>query len=135
MFFKVDTHSTVYKYFQRSNGRSTLMSQGRTPDEITTFKSSEEGAALADQKSVLFQPLSETEINQGEESQIQTLKYRESPKRLENPVVSLRNREVVLAKVSLCIVVIFFICHGIRIVPNTFEMVQTYMAVSLIFCL
>jgi len=109
------------------------MSQGRTADEITTFKSSNEDAALADQQSVLCQPLSETEINQKEESQIQTLKYRESPKRLENPVVSLRNREVVLAKVSICIVVIFFICHGIRIVPNTFEMVQTYMAVRFFY--
>jgi hypothetical protein len=45
-------------------------------------------------------------------------------------VLNLRKREVTLAKVSLCIVCIFFVCHGIRIVPNTFEMVQTYMAVS-----
>ena len=47
-----------------------------------------------------------------------------------NPVANLRKREVILAKVSLCIVVIFFVCHGIRIVPNTWEMVQTYIIVS-----
>ena len=54
-----------------------------------------------------------------------------------NPVVNLRKREVILAKVSLCIVLIFLVCHGIRIIPNTFEMVQTYMTVSLktsLFC-
>jgi hypothetical protein len=42
----------------------------------------------------------------------------------------MRDKEVAMAKVSLLIVIIFLICHSIRIVPNTYEMVQTYMDVS-----
>ena len=37
---------------------------------------------------------------------------------------SFRRREVNLARVSLYIVVIFIVCHGVRIFPNMFEMVQ-----------
>ena len=37
---------------------------------------------------------------------------------------SFRRREVTLARVSLYIVVIFLVCHGVRIFPNMFEMVQ-----------
>ena len=36
----------------------------------------------------------------------------------------IRRREVTLARVSLYIVVIFLVCHGVRIFPNMFEMVQ-----------
>ena len=39
-------------------------------------------------------------------------------------VSSFRRREVNLARVSLYIVVIFLVCHGVRIFPNMFEMVQ-----------
>ncbi len=43
---------------------------------------------------------------------------------------SLRRREVTLARISLYIVFVFFICHTVRLLPNTFEMIQTYMEVS-----
>jgi hypothetical protein len=43
----------------------------------------------------------------------------------------LRRREVVLAKISLYMVFVFLICHSVKIVPNIYEMVQTYLAVSL----
>ena len=43
---------------------------------------------------------------------------------------SLRRREVILARISLYIVFVFLICHGVRLFPNTFEMIQTYMEVS-----
>ncbi len=42
----------------------------------------------------------------------------------------LRRREVVLAKISLYMVFVFLICHSVKIVPNIYEMVQTYLAVS-----
>ena len=38
----------------------------------------------------------------------------------------LRKKEVVLAKISLYMVFVFLICHSVKIVPNIFEMVQTY---------
>ncbi|TRY71961.1 hypothetical protein TCAL_14087 [Tigriopus californicus] len=38
-----------------------------------------------------------------------------------------RKREVILAKISLYIVFVFLVCHGARLFPNTFEVVQTYM--------
>lgn len=43
----------------------------------------------------------------------------------------LRKKEVVLAKISLYMVFVFLICHSVKIVPNIFEMVQTYYEVSL----
>ena len=42
----------------------------------------------------------------------------------------LRRREVVLAKISLYMVFVFLICHSVKIVPNIYEMVQTYLEVS-----
>ena len=45
----------------------------------------------------------------------------------------LRRREVVLAKISLYMVFVFLICHSVKIVPNVYEMVQTYLTVSLIY--
>lgn len=54
----------------------------------------------------------------------------------ENAIVSghgvsdLRRREVVLAKISIYMVFVFLICHSVKIVPNIYEMVQTYLVVS-----
>ena len=45
---------------------------------------------------------------------------------------SLRRREVALAKISLYIVFVMLICHGVRLIPNTYEMIETYTQVSLI---
>ena len=45
----------------------------------------------------------------------------------------LRKKEVVLAKISLYMVFVFLICHSVKIVPNIFEMVQTYYEVSINF--
>lgn len=45
----------------------------------------------------------------------------------------LRKKEVVLAKISLYMVFVFLICHSVKIVPNIFEMVQTYYEVSLMW--
>ena len=42
----------------------------------------------------------------------------------------LRRREVVLAKISLYMVFVFLICHSVKIVPNIYEMVQTYLEVG-----
>ena len=39
---------------------------------------------------------------------------------------SLRKREVALAKISLYIVLVFLFCHIIRIIPNAYEMIQSY---------
>ena len=39
---------------------------------------------------------------------------------------SLRKREVALAKISLYIVLVFLLCHIIRIIPNAYEMIQSY---------
>lgn len=41
---------------------------------------------------------------------------------------SLRKREVALARISLYIVFVFLLCHCIRLIPNTFEMIQTYLS-------
>ena len=41
-------------------------------------------------------------------------------------VMSARQREVALARVSIYIVIVFLICHTVRIIPNSFEMVQTF---------
>ena len=43
----------------------------------------------------------------------------------------LRRREVVLAKISLYMVFVFLICHSVKIVPNIYEMVQTYLEVCI----
>ncbi len=43
---------------------------------------------------------------------------------------ALRHREVVLAKVSLSIVFVFLVCHGVRLIPNIYEMVETYKEAS-----
>ena len=45
----------------------------------------------------------------------------------------LRRREVVLAKISLYMVFVFLICHSVKIVPNIYEMLQTYLMVSQFF--
>ena len=45
----------------------------------------------------------------------------------------LRRREVVLAKISLYMVFVFLICHSVKIVPNIYEMVQTYLEVRCFF--
>ena len=60
---------------------------------------------------------------------VQATDYRSSARAGTHPALNLRRREVVLAKISLSIVIVFFLCHGIRLFPNTFEMVQTYMEV------
>ena len=111
------------------------MSRSRNAEESKEKKKannpSHEEKTFGDKKSVLIKPNYKTKAVSSE-SRIE-IDHQNSLKSCEssnNPVVCLRKREVALAKVSLCIVVIFFICHGIRIVPNTFEMVQTYMAVS-----
>ena len=43
----------------------------------------------------------------------------------------LRRREVVLAKISLYMVFVLLICHSFKIVPNIYEMVLTYVGVSI----
>lgn len=43
-----------------------------------------------------------------------------------NKATSLRKREVTLSKVSIYIVFVFLFCHSVRIIPNTYEMVFTY---------
>lgn len=48
-----------------------------------------------------------------------------------NKATSLRKREVTLSKVSIYIVFVFLFCHSVRIIPNTYEMVFTYIQVSL----
>ena len=45
---------------------------------------------------------------------------------------SLRKREVALSKISLYIVFVMLICHGVRLIPNTYEMIETYTQVRLI---
>ena len=45
-----------------------------------------------------------------------------------------RKREVALARISLYIVLVFLLCHIIRIIPNAYEMIQSYnLGVSMIF--
>ena len=43
---------------------------------------------------------------------------------------SLRRREVALAKISLYIVFVMLICHGVRLIPNMYEMIETYTEVK-----
>ena len=43
-------------------------------------------------------------------------------------MVSVRRREVVLARISLSIVFVFLVCHSVKLIPNAYEMVQTYKA-------
>lgn len=45
---------------------------------------------------------------------------------------SLRKREVALSKISLYIVFVMLICHGVRLIPNTYEMIETYTQVCTI---
>ena len=40
---------------------------------------------------------------------------------------SLRKREVILSKISIYIVFVFIFCHSLRIIPNVYEMITTYM--------
>ena len=47
--------------------------------------------------------------------------------------VSIRKREVVLAKISLYIVFVMLLCHGVRLIPNMYEMIQTYTQVSKLY--
>jgi len=44
----------------------------------------------------------------------------------ENKATSLRKREVILSKISIYIVFVFLFCHSLRIIPNMYEMIQTY---------
>ena len=48
----------------------------------------------------------------------------------ENKATSLRKREVILSKISIYIVFVFLFCHSLRIIPNMYEMIQTYTKVS-----
>ena len=48
-----------------------------------------------------------------------------------NRISSLRRKEVVLAKISLYIVFVMLLCHGVKLLPNAYEMIVTYTAVSL----
>ena len=50
-----------------------------------------------------------------------------SPK---NKATSLRKREVILSRISFYIVFVFLFCHGVRVVPNTYELITTYTQVS-----
>ena len=45
-------------------------------------------------------------------------------------VVTTRRRELALAKVSLYIVFVMLLCHSVRLIPNTYEMIQTYTQVK-----
>jgi hypothetical protein len=45
-------------------------------------------------------------------------------------VLSIRKRELVLARISLYIVFVMLICNSVRLIPNTYEMVQTYSQVT-----
>ena len=92
-------------------------------------KEAEANSPDADLKS---SPLSDKEVNKitVADRSVDRRPSSRSQDKTSNPVVNLRKREVILAKVSICIVCIFFVCHGIKIVPNSFEMVQTYVAVN-----
>ena len=62
------------------------------------------------------QPSSQCRVN---------ITYKESQNYQETQE-SLRKREVALAKISLYIVLVFLFCHIIRIIPNGYEMIQSY---------
>ena len=49
----------------------------------------------------------------------------------ENKATLLRKREVALARISIYIVFVFLLCHSVRIVPNTYEMITTYTEVNI----
>ena len=49
-------------------------------------------------------------------------------------VVTTRRRELALAKVSLYIVFVMLLCHSVRLIPNTYEMIQTYTQVRITKC-
>ena len=49
-------------------------------------------------------------------------------------VVTTRRRELALAKVSLYIVFVMLLCHSVRLIPNTYEMIQTYTQVKYKYC-
>ena len=55
--------------------------------------------------------------------------------KLDNPYYhNSRKREVALARISLYIVLVFLLCHIIRIIPNAYEMIQSYnLGVSMTF--
>ena len=53
----------------------------------------------------------------------------------ENKATTLRKREVTLSKISIYIVFVFLFCHSVRIVPNGFELAQTYTEVSCTSCI
>ena len=65
---------------------------------------------------------------------IETMHMRLLEKSSSNNIVSLRKRELILARISIYIVFVMLICHSIRLIPNTYEMVQTYSQVS-IYCI
>ena len=62
---------------------------------------------------------------------IETMHMRLLEKSSSNNIVSLRKRELILARISIYIVFVMLICHSIRLIPNTYEMVQTYSQVSI----
>ena len=45
-------------------------------------------------------------------------------------VLSIRKRELVLARISLYIVFVMLLCNSVRLIPNAYEMVQTYTQVK-----
>ena len=47
---------------------------------------------------------------------------------------SLRRREVVLARISLYIAFVFLLCHIIRLIPNAYEMIQSFFHGVSILC-
>ena len=50
----------------------------------------------------------------------------ETIKSTSGNIVSVRKRELILARISIYIVFVMLICHSIRLIPNTYEMIQTY---------
>ena len=59
-----------------------------------------------------------------------TLLVFQDPCGQENKATMLRRREVALARISIYIVFVFLLCHSVRIVPNTYEMITTYTEVK-----
>ena len=61
---------------------------------------------------------------------IETMHMRLRENSSSNNIVSVRKRELILARISIYIVFVMLICHSIRLIPNTYEMIQTYTQVS-----
>ena len=61
---------------------------------------------------------------------IERMHMRILEKSSSNNIVSVRKRELVLARISIYIVFVMLLCHSVRLIPNTYEMIQTYTQVS-----